>query len=526
MNIVTDPNIINQLEGGAPQMPGAPQIVSDPAMIDRLEGTQTPSNGYFASTNATPLPEFMRGTQDALSGLFGGIANLGQATANIPNAIANIPHDWFGAGPQINVANPANQIGGRQNFVQNLGVPNPSISDQIIQGIGQYAPALATEGPLAAAMAGTRVSTLPARIASSGVMGGIFGASQNPNATAGNVESGAAINAALTGAPTVIGKIAGAVRPQQYANSLISYIRNAWQQGRAMYNPVMAKVGNSNIYSVNSPMNDALLGQGNTQTLLGQYPSVINSMDKTVSGQLSDYTPDLRKLNNNFIQNPTFQNAHQLQSDLGLEIRSIQQNMAKGTASQADKNNMQNMQSAQGALLNDMHSFLQNTDSSLSQQYSNASQNWASNVMPYMSSSKISQAVKGNLSVPASDLANEFKKISGKIPVTEESSGVNVNAPPIQSQSSSLAARIAARNLAMRGLGAGIGMTALHPFGSEGLEGGMLLGGILANPSTVNAIQRVIPVSKLAAKMSGAFKKAYPYARGAILSNTGGNNGS
>src|SRR3569623_1498944 len=98
-----------------------------PAPVDLFQ--QNGINVQPQQANPSIVP---RVTQDVLSGLFGGIANTGQAIANIPHALGSLVG--------LNIAGPQNQMGGMQDFTQTLGIPNPNLGDKVLQGIGQYAP--------------------------------------------------------------------------------------------------------------------------------------------------------------------------------------------------------------------------------------------------------------------------------------------------------------------------------------------------------------------------------------------------
>jgi hypothetical protein len=204
-----------------------------PAPVDLFQ-----QNGINVQPQQTQSnPSFVpRVTQDVLSGLFGGIANTGQLAANIPNAVMNIPHDIFGVGPQINVANPNMQIGGQQDFTKTLGIPDPNLGDRFLEGIGQYAPinavADATTGAKLLPKTATYLQGVMQRAPSQAFGGALYGATQNQD----NGVTGSAVGAGLGTLNSLVpglGAVANMIRPQKYASAIIDNIGNLIQKSQA-----------------------------------------------------------------------------------------------------------------------------------------------------------------------------------------------------------------------------------------------------------------------------------------------------
>jgi hypothetical protein len=275
------------------------------------------------------------------------------------------------------------------DFGKTFGINDPSLGDELLRGAAQYAPYMALPGgPL--------------------LQGTAFGATQSQNPITG-AAIGGSLGAASELAPAAIGATKnlasgamGAIQPQKYAQQLLSTlgggntlegnaqslagdIQNAFanrvNQGNAQYAPVFDKYGNSPIY------NELNNNSGNYQTF---NPSDLN------------YDRNLNKLHDQFTSDPTLQNAHNLQSQLGSSIRKLQASDVKGNLSVGDRSTMQGYQDAQGALKGDINNFLTTQDPMAANQYNAATANWAQNVTPYLENSKIAQIAKGDVTNPDS----------------------------------------------------------------------------------------------------------------------------
>jgi hypothetical protein len=109
---------------------------------------------------------------------------------------------------------------------------------------------------------------------------------------------------------------------------------------------------------------------------------------------------DLRKMHTDFVENPTLQNAHELQSQLGYEIRDLERVYNAKNLDPAGKELLGGYKKARTNLLTDINNFLSTKSESLSNQYKNATSNWAANVTPYLSNSKIAPIAKGDITNP------------------------------------------------------------------------------------------------------------------------------
>lgn len=259
-------------------------------------------------------------------------------------------------------------------------------------------------GKLAEALSGQGASGAARRI-----LGGAgYGAITNPDSRGTGTLEGAGFSAAAEALPLpfkAAGKIAEQFKPQKYAEdlmqdlsggrtleentkSLASAITDTFkskkQEAAKLYQPVFEKLGNESLY-------DAIpIGM-----------SAYEAMDKTIP---LAYTRGLRKAHESFSSNPTLENAHKLQSQLGSEIRDLQ----KGGLSIADRDTLLGYAEAQTALKDDISKFFQLKNPKLGQEYTEASNYFLSDIVPYLENSKLRKIALGEVTNPKS-IANMFK---------------------------------------------------------------------------------------------------------------------
>lgn len=146
--------------------------------------TQIPSgNGGNVISNS-----FKRAGIDTLAGL----ANLGQGILNVPHNVSNVFSPSFANKyfPEM-----------KNDYSAMLGMPNPSLQDQIAQGIVQYSPFAATGAGLVGDASG-----IAAKAAGQGLGGMAYGLSQ-PGNPLQNVTKSGLIGAGTEGASNVAGNV-------------------------------------------------------------------------------------------------------------------------------------------------------------------------------------------------------------------------------------------------------------------------------------------------------------------------------
>lgn len=281
---------------------------------------------------------------------------------------------------------------------------------------------------------------------------------------------------------------------------------------------------------------------------LGPYSSRYETLDKNIFTE--DYDNKLKKLHEKYINNPTLENAHNLQSQLGTAIRKLQRKDAKDNLSIFESNVKGNYKDARKNIQADINNYLANKNPELATQYNEATQNWLENVTPYLSKPKISQIAKGRTINPGI-LKNLFKNPEPEIQKVVSDIGESANknilydqlgrinnltpeklsnainnlggsglesyiTPTIENQFGRLGDTIKNKQLGKLLGGAALGLGAGHlvPFGPIADITGALIGGALgATPLTSNVLRKVLPESKNAlnatkTRMSEATKNA------------------
>lgn len=426
----------------------------------------------------------------------------------------------------------------------------------------------------------------------------------------------------LPGAAGLIGKGINAIRPQQYsdaiiqglgggkslegnAQSLAQDLQNSYQQQVKntgdILNPIFDSVGSRSIYdSVRTPVENNFKNPDEVTEYLSdltgkefddaddakdylsqkygyQFPdnkSFLNFFNSkpNVSGTFgqsqylnldkdipNSYDRNISGLHQNFIDNPTLQNAHDLQSQLGTSIGKLQSQDARGNLSVADRSTMQGYQQARGALRSDMTNFLNTQNPNLASQYQMGTDYYRENVAPYLQDSSIAQIAKGKIINPE-NVTSIFKnpepymqKIVGdmgsqannKILYAQlgknaaslkpeqlisqfqglDKSGLGSYVPQsLSDQMHELSGRISARNNTQRGVGALAGLAAMHPasgFINPEIAGviGAGLGGAFS-PAIMRGIQGVAPIQSMGQSIAAGIKKSYPFISNSIKANT------
>jgi hypothetical protein len=534
---VTDPNLIAQLEAApstpvktAPSSYGTP--VTDPHLIAQLEGTQQPS--LVNKIAQSPTVQFTLGAGDAIRNTMADALNL------LPGV--NISPVQTGNGTAYGIGKFAGNAGAF------LG------GGDILDAARAEAEALPAIGQAAQALGGSDFGATLARraLGSAG-----YGAITNPQ----DRGAGALEGAALSGASDVIPKAVGTLpsltsflRPQQYANSILNEmgggqslennakslaqdIQNAYQarkgESNDLYNPIFSNLGSRSIY-------DGL--SGNYSNL---DPKIINSFDDKISGLHDDFT-----------QNPTLNNAHALQSQLGTAIRKLQSSDARGNLSVADRNVLYRYQNARNALNGDIDNFLNTTSPQLASQYNLANQHYLDNVVPYIENSKIASIAKGDNTNPR-NITSIFKNpgdntqkivndlgeagnnkilysVLGKPQNYSNAQNLQKAAtqldnqglasyvtPKMSQQFDTLTNRIKNRNIAQMGAGALLGGSIAHSLSGAmplvELAGAGISG--LSSPYVAQALRNRYPIAQIGANMKNLASNVYPHLQNTLISN-------
>lgn len=368
-----------------PMQDGPRDLLADMELIN--QGTQQPQRpfswGDYARDSANTFANTVTGFGNAINNLPRGLANM-LSPQSMQAPILKAPE---GRGGEL-----GEFLGNTASFVGGGGALNAA------RGAAEALPGI---GRLAEMLGGHGVSGLARRALGTG----LYGAAENPNDRGEGTLKGASLSVALDtllpGAGRTVSKITGAFQPQKYTDQLVKILssgkdieqvgkslaedlkgayKNRMQEARELYKPVFDKVGNTSLLESMAPE---------------------NSIYKAVPGDIfRTYDRNLTKMHQKFTEEPTFQNAHELQSQLGAAIRKLDKADTKGTLSVADRNVMQGYQEAQQSLRSDMENFLKNKDPALAEQYANATGHYLENVVPYIENPKIAPIAKGEIENP------------------------------------------------------------------------------------------------------------------------------
>lgn len=190
-------------------------------------------------------------------------------------------------------------------------------------------------------------------------------------------------------ASNILNKLTPAKSLTENAASLAGDIKDSAngikEQYKAMFEPIKETAGNKSIYQSEL---------GNVPTT---YKNTFKGLKKPFLGSASDFHDD-------FMESPTFENAHKLQSELGAEARSI---VPTSSAERAEKLKISKLR---GSLKNDINNFLIKKDPTgdLANKYNKMGNFYLNEYVPYKSIPAISKILQGK-GVTSNQLLNAFK---------------------------------------------------------------------------------------------------------------------
>lgn len=451
-------------------------------------------------------------------------------------------------------------------------------------GLGDIASFLGAGELGGAALAGARGLPLLGRAAQAlgggagRILGtGAYGAATTPDSRVRGALTGAAGGTIGEALPALAG-LAKYASPQRLTDSIMNYIRGGrsveenaqslaadikksfeTKQGEAsdLYSPLFDSVGDSSIYGnivkptsklgiQIDPAISSLIRRPSIREVDGNIvnlPADYKNLDPEI---INKYLPDTRELHNEFIDNPTVQNAHNLQSQLGFDLRELQKKPIKDAA---DNINFQNWRKARNNLQQDVHSFLNVKDNTgdLSKMYGDATNYYRENIAPYLTNKDIAKIAKGKITNPSNvanifkfpeeevtkvvnDLGDESKKkiiysgLTKKVGLTSQDLVNQINGlekkglesyitPNLQMQLDKLPARMGAKTALQRAAGLGLGLATIPRAAGIGAEIGGGIGAAALTPAIMRSLQRNLPIAPIARGIS----KAYPAIRKGVL---------
>lgn len=188
-------------------------------------------------------------------------------------------------------------------------------------------------------------------------------------------------------ANALLEKLGGGARNKEEASKkLASHIMEGHAQRQAeagqFFEHPLKQAGNERIYERVSPL---------ISTRIDKEKEILGKLKGLNVGGLFD----------KFESNPTFNNAHQLQSELGAVLGDLKKNLNK---SASDRDTIKNIKSIRDELKNDVMSFLKRRDSgsneNLAPMYKRGVDLYRENVEPYLSSRKLRDIVRGGTETP------------------------------------------------------------------------------------------------------------------------------
>lgn len=507
-----------------------------------------------------------------VQGILGAGDALRNTVASGGNAISNI---LGGYAPQLPVVTNTNNSSPVGQWLGNSAgnVAGFALGGDILDTARYGMEAAPYIGKLAQMLGGL---SMGASMARQGLGTGLYGALATNQDRGDNAVIGAGLGAGSAALPFGMGKVAQSLsylQPIKYAKqildklsggqslgdatqSVLASVKNAYKQQQddasELYNGVRDNIPSGSIYA---PLKGPLGIPSNLSfsNLEGSYPSISNSVT-------DNYTSALKDMHNDFVNNPTFQNAHALQSELGTVSRQLQGGRMAPTLDTLNTAN--SLSNARNALKSDMDTYLRAKNPALADQYQKAAQNFQENVVPYRSDPKLYSIATGDTTnVTPSALSNIFKapnedmqKVINDLPsgtmdkvlytqlgkdtpannpfafsraygrLNEQGLGDYIS-PELRQNLDSLQNRIKYRSLSQSAAG---GLLAAAKGGAHGAGGAVglgMMGAALGSP-IMNYLGRRLPLDQIGGAVTTAAGASYPYlyktAISNLLNNTGG----
>lgn len=338
MKEVNDPELLAHLEG---ESKSSFVPVTDESILNQLNGNQSNTNQSLINRLANnPVTNTVLGAGDALRNQVSNAANL------LPGV--NINQEKSGEGTAYNVGNiageiapfalmPAAKLGQAGKLIEKV----PKVGHYLSDMLGRMFPQVA------------------------------YGA-----ATSQNPEEGAKQSAIMQGIGELpiagakgIGAAAEFLNPVKFASNKIKDIKNEYQSAvqaqKEAYRPVTEKYGDFNL-TIN--------------------PKGYLGFDKETTKY---FTPDIKKSYETFLNEPTFNNAHKLQSQMFKDSSRMRNNPNK-------INTYQTIQNARDVVKNKMLSNLKNDQESLAN-YLRGSEITRTQVSPFTSTPMMRNIVEGKV---------------------------------------------------------------------------------------------------------------------------------
>jgi hypothetical protein len=356
-----------------------PQSMSDAEIKEAIQTKILPKHGMSApqsmesvprGTNTDVLSQIGRYGKDSANTFMQSVLGAGDAVNNLPRAIANMLAPKSMQAPMVQTGNP-----------QNIGYKTGRLGGDIAAfmgggGVAEGARAASETIPYLEKLAG--MLKTPAGQAAGRIGGTSFvGAAENPENRGAGATLGALAGVGgevLPAAASGVGKIAEMANPVEYTKQLARTISEQYKKATAeassLYQPVLERHGADAI-----DLRD----------------SAYSKIDKDLIGQY--YDVGLKDLHKQFSNEPTFKNAHDLQSQLGVEIRAMQSSKSANEA--ATRKEIKALDKARDALKSDMGNHLELADPAMKEMYNQGAALFKENVAPYRADNIIKKIAEG-----------------------------------------------------------------------------------------------------------------------------------
>lgn len=349
------------------------KVVTDPILLKQLnndeKSSNTENNTSISHITSHPLFRFLAG-----------------AGGGIQNSLANLPYSPIPSAPEAQGL--SGQLGDvTGNILSFLG------GGEVLNTVRAASESLPLIGRLAKALSDEGSAGIARRLSGSA----LGGALENPKDRMQGAENGALLAGVGESIPLAlksISPLAEFINPQQFTNKLTASIKGAYENSKAeakkYYASVLDHLGQEKI---------------NASHISNQY-SKINT------NGLTAYDAKLKELHQDFINNPTLEKAHQLQSQLGSKSSQLSNSKHLDIHTH---NAIADLKQARSALQTDITNFLQQKNSDLLNQYQNASNFYKHTVIPYHAEPLIAKISAGDVKTSTpKKLVNALTTLSEK----------------------------------------------------------------------------------------------------------------
>lgn len=319
--------------------------INDPEILKQLEGQSFNSNVLGNQHN--PLFNFLVGAGGALQ-----------------NSLANLPYSPIPHAPESEgVSGKIGDIAG--NLLGFIG------GGEVLNATRAASESLPLMGRFAKSLSGEGLSGIARRLVGTSIAGAL----ENSNDRIQGATNGALWAGVGESIPLTLKSIHQAtefINPQIFTNKLITSLKNAYEssklEAKKQYGSVLGTIGSEKISSQAYPQ---------------LHPDILTAFDTK-----------LKDLHQDFINNPSLEKAHQLQSQLGSKLGQLTQSKHIDIHTH---NAIAHLKQARTALQSDINNFLQQTYPDLFNQYQQATQFYKNTVIPYHLENFISKIVQGDI---------------------------------------------------------------------------------------------------------------------------------